>query len=210
MIMTQAQIAKLWTIVGIFQLYYVLNTWIVTQGGQEIFGAKLLLSSRVPAAMLGILICAALSIIVSALGTIYARRATSPWANRVPVVGFDEIDGHSREGTAYQGVMLSLISALPLLSLIHFWDVLSKGKIVVNSSPPRRAGMWDWTALISLDDPARICTDLAEGATLACAKGATFFPLAEPLVLAILTICAWLAGVRYWLLVFIKLEQRSA
>jgi hypothetical protein len=45
---TLQQISKLWTVIGLFLLYYVLNTWVVTQGGQEIFGAKLIVSNRIP------------------------------------------------------------------------------------------------------------------------------------------------------------------
>jgi hypothetical protein len=52
--MSPEQIGKVWTVLGLFLLYYVLNTWIVTQGGQEIFDAKLVMSYRIPAAMWGI------------------------------------------------------------------------------------------------------------------------------------------------------------
>ena len=39
--MTLQQLSKIWTVVGLFLLYYAMNSWIVVQGGQEIFGAKL-------------------------------------------------------------------------------------------------------------------------------------------------------------------------
>src|SRR5262245_33413615 len=42
--MTQTQIGKVWFVVGALLFYYAFNTWIVMQGGNEIFGVKLVVS----------------------------------------------------------------------------------------------------------------------------------------------------------------------
>src|ERR1700730_2943264 len=107
--MTPQQISEVWTVVSLVFLYYALNTWIVTQGGHEIFGAKLIVSHRIPAAMMGIPICSVLLLISSLIGLMYAHRTGPNWHNRIPVVGFDSIVTGSREGKLYQGAMITLL-----------------------------------------------------------------------------------------------------
>jgi hypothetical protein len=62
---------QLWAGVSLFLLYYALNTWIVTQGGNEIFDAKLVMSNRVPAAVVGIAVCGALIAVASSFGLLF-------------------------------------------------------------------------------------------------------------------------------------------
>jgi multisubunit Na+/H+ antiporter MnhC subunit len=70
--MTPQQISKVWTVISLVLLYYALNTYLVTQGGNEIFGTKLIVTSRIPAAMMGIPICSALLLVSSLIGIDYA------------------------------------------------------------------------------------------------------------------------------------------
>ncbi|MGX1233616.1 hypothetical protein AB7M71_006708 [Bradyrhizobium japonicum] len=160
--MTQQQLSKIWTVVGLFLLYYALNTWIVVQGGQEMFGAKLIVGNRVPAAMWGIPVTCLVLFVNSLVGLRYAQR-TPPgnWHDRIPIVGFESIVTNSPEGKVYQGVMLFLLSLLPATVLIHFWRIFNSAMVVTTDDPPKPvSSIWDWSALTKLDDPARICTDL--------------------------------------------------
>jgi hypothetical protein len=202
--MTQHQLAKLWAVVSVALLYYALNSWLVSQGANEIFEAKLVLSSsRLATAMIAILICSFLLIGASLVGLLYASRATGPWHNKIPVFGFGSINTSSREGIGFQGVMLTVFSLLPALSLIHFWQVFLRGKVVTNGQPSRVAsGIFDITALIGFDDPARICDELASGAVPGCIKGATFFPFIEPIVWGLLTALAVASMVVHWRAIF--------
>jgi hypothetical protein len=202
--MTQQQVAKLWSIVSLALLYYALNSWLVSQGANEIFEAKLVLSSsRLATAMIAILICCSLLIGTSLVGLLYASRADRRWHNRIPLFGFDSIDTSSREGKSYQVAMLTIFSLLPTLSLIHFWRVFLSGKVVTTGQPPRLASnIFDVTALIGFNDPARICDDLAPGPVLECAKGTTFFPLIEPVVWAAVTAVAVATMILHWRAVF--------
>ncbi|SFM85547.1 hypothetical protein SAMN05216573_10516 [Bradyrhizobium sp. Rc3b] len=202
--MSNQQMSKVWTVVGLFLLYYALNTWIVTQGGQEIFGAKLIVSNRAPAAMWGIpIICIAL-FLNSIVGTHYARRTGPNWHERVPIVGFDNISSGTREGRFYQGSMLALLSLLPAVALLHFWRLFLSANVVTTEKPPREASsIWDWSALTTLNDPARICTDLVrEGGIPSCMKNATILPGLEPTFFALLTIAAAIAFIKHWRAIF--------
>lgn len=202
--MSEQQISKVWTVIGLFLLYYVMNTWIVTQGGQEIFGAKLIVSSRAPAAMWGIPVASIALLLNSVVGTYYAGRTGPRWSNRVPVVGFEKINPDSREGKFYQGSMLALLSLVPTVALAHFWRLLILSNVVTTDDPPRPvSSIWSWSALTTLNDPARICTDLAhDGNTLRCLNNATILPGLEPTLFAILTLATAVIVIMHWRAIF--------
>jgi hypothetical protein len=194
--MSPKQLGKLWTVIGAILLYYALNTWIVTQGGHEIFGIRLVVTNRVPAAMLAIPICSLLLIATSAIGILYALRTEPRWPDRIPVVGFETLNTKATESKMYQGAMLFLLSILPALSLIHFWRTFTQAKLVTTGkSPALLASVWDWSKLSSWDDPARICTTIRETASvppstspgISCEGGATVLPGFEPTLFAVLT-----------------------
>lgn len=202
--MSNQQISKVWTVVGLFLLYYVLNTWIVTQGGQEIFGAKLIVPNRAPAAMWGIPVACIALALNSIVGIYYARRTGPCWSNRVPLVGFEAINMNSPEGKFYQGVMLVLLSLLPALAIAHFWRIFALSNVVSTGDPPRLvSSIWDWSALTTINDPARICTDLSrDGNTLRCLSNATILPGFEPTLFAILTVATAGAMITHWRAIF--------
>jgi hypothetical protein len=205
--MTPAQLGRIWTVVGLFLLYYVLNTWIVTQGGQEIFGAKLIVSSRIPAAMWGIPIACVLIGLNAVVGWRYAQQSGPDWHDRIPVVGFDTIVTNSPDGKAYQGTMFALFSVIPALALIHFWRLFYTAKVVTTDNPAKAtAGVWDWSVLQikGWNDPARICTNYVvdDAGKISCEGNATILPGFEPTVLAILTILALVLVAIHWRRVF--------
>jgi hypothetical protein len=203
--MTPQQIGKVWSVVGLAMLYYALNTWIVTQGGQEIFGAKLVISHRFPAAMVGIPICAVLLFIGSSVGLVYANRSGPAWHNRIPIVGFEAIDTDSQEGKVYQGAMIALLSGLPVVALAHFWSVFNRAPLVTAGNTPQEIkSIWDWSALTSWDDPARLCVAYSPGSASACEKGVTILPGFEPTLFAVITAVALIVTLVYWRAVFLR------
>jgi hypothetical protein len=200
--MTSQQISKVWTVLSLALLYYALNTYLVTQGGTPIFGATLIVSTRIPAAMMGIPICSMLLLLLcSLIGMDYARKNRSDWADRIPLVGFEQIDTASREAKFYQGTVLTLLSVLPIVALVHFWSVFSEACAVTTRNPPTLIpSIWSWSALTSLNDPAPVCNIFhmqpgASGAPsiISCEGTNTLLPGLEPTAFAVLTVAA--AGV---------------
>jgi hypothetical protein len=204
--MTPQQIGKVWVVISVFLLYYALNTWIVTQGGNEILGAKLIVTPRIPAAMMGIPICSILLVITSLIGKDYAERTGTRWHNRVPILGFESIDTCTREGKLYQGAVIALLSLVPAVSLIHFWRLFATAHVVTTKNPTEKIdGIWSWSALTKFDDPARICTDLDETADkISCQGNITILPGLEPTVFAVLTGFAVISIVLHWRALFLK------
>lgn len=202
--MTPQQIGKVWAVISAFLLYYALNTWIVTQGGNEIFGAKLIVGPRIPAAMMGIPICSVLLIMSSLVAKTYAERTGPRWHDRIPLLGFDSINTGSREGKLYQGAIITLLSILPALSLIHFWRLFANAHVVTTKNPTQKIdSIWSWSGLSQFDDPARICTDYNETAEkISCEGNITILPGLEPTVFAVLTAAAIVAMVLHWQALF--------
>jgi hypothetical protein len=198
--MTQVQLSKVWFVVSAALLYYVLNSWIVAQGGNEVFGAKLVLSQRVPAAMIAILVCSVLAIASSAIGLLYAQRGGTQWHERIPIVGFEEIKTASSEGRVYQATMLALLSGLPFIAMIYFWHSLLTAKVMASDGSEKLIGLWnlDWLWSLRLSDPARICTNFAAGTHDPCSGSATILPGVEPALFACLTLVALIAVIQHW------------
>jgi hypothetical protein len=201
--MTAQQLSKIWTVLSLVPLYYALNTYLVTQGGNEIFGAKLIVSNRVPAAMMGIPICSVLLLLSSLIGVDYALKNGPARADRIPVIGFETIDTGSREGKLYQGTMFGLMSILPIFPLAHFWVIFCNADVVTTGTPSKRIpSIWSWSALGSLDDPARICTELKLAPEISCEKNITLLPGLEPTIFAVLTAAAVAATLVFlWLVI---------
>jgi hypothetical protein len=208
--MTPQQIGKVWTVISAFLLYYALNTWIVTQGGNEIFGAKLIVGHRIPAAMMGIPICSVLLVMSSLVGKIHAERTGPRWHDRIPVLGFDSINTGSGEGKLYQAAVIVLFSVLPAASLIHFWRLFANARVVTTKNPPQPIdSIWNWSALVKFDDPARICTDYNEIPNSSCEGNITILPGLEPTIFAILTAVAITVMVLHWRALFSQASDDS-
>jgi hypothetical protein len=201
--MTQVQIGKVWLVVGAILLYYAINSWIVAQGGNEVFGAKLVVSNKVPAAMLAIPICSVLLILVSLIGRLFASRGSSLWHERIPIVGFEAIETGSQEGKIYQGAIIVIFSLIPAAALIYFWRSFLGATVMLNDKSKATINVWDWSpTLKTLDDPARICTDFNKDLPDPCVGSGTVLPGLEPMVFAILTLVSLVALAMYWRAVF--------
>lgn len=185
--MNEKQLGRVWLSLSLVLAYYAVNSWVVSQGGNEIFGTKLVVSDRVPAAVVAIAVCSVLLTVTSLVGQAYARRAHKPeWHGRIPVVGFDDLSTGTKEGRLYQGAMFTLLSVLPAVSLAHFWLVMLGARIAPSRDLAATVpSPWDW-AYFGLNDPARICTAY-EAPTNPCAHNATFLPGLEPLAFAVVT-----------------------
>jgi hypothetical protein len=206
--MTPQQISKVWTVVSLFLLYYALNTYLVVQGGNPMFGATLIVLHKTPAAMLAIPICSLLLFLSAIIGIGYARKQRGRWADRIPVVGFESLDVKSREAKIYQAVMLCLFNVVPLISIAHFWSVISSAKVYTTGKPQLPVeSIWSWwPTLESLNDPARICTSVKEvGPTpsdISCEGNITILPGLEPTLFAIVTLLAIIAVIWFGVRIF--------
>jgi len=196
---TQVQIAKVWLVLSLVLLYYALNSWLVSQGGNEIFGVKLIVSNQVPAAMIAIPICGVLLICTSWIGRLHAVRGGDLWHRRIPIVGFESIDTASKEGRLYQGFMLVVFSLLPILAMLHFWRIFWSAEVMLSDTKAFTT-IWDWSAMTV---PARICTH-HQVAEEICAGNATILPGLEPLIFAAISVAALVLAVLHWFEVFRK------
>jgi hypothetical protein len=186
--MNREHYGQLWAGVSLLLLYYALNTWIVTQGGNEIFDAKLVMSNRVPAAVVGIAVCGVLIAIASTFGLLFAVGGPR-WNDRIHVVWLKGLRADARSGKGYLGGVFFLVTALPALAMFHFWRLMVLAS-VMDRDGNRKTDVFDWAPTRrTLNDPARICSDWI-GGTNPCSGNATFFPGLEPLLLAVITVIA--------------------
>lgn len=207
--MTPPQIGKVWTAAGLALLYYAMNSWLVSQGGSEVFGLKLVVASRVPAAMVAIPVCAILLLIVSLVGLRYAKLTGIAWHEKIPVVGFETLNSGSKDGRVYQAAMLFFICIIPTAAIVHFWDVMLGAKIVSTAKPPAVIeSIWQWTPFGQWSDPARICT-IFRDTDMSCEGNITIVPGIEPMVFALLTFAAVAALIAFLGAVFVRTPQSS-
>jgi hypothetical protein len=186
--MNREHYGQLWAGVSILLVYYALNTWIVTQGGNEIFDAKLVVSNRVPAAVVGIAVCGVLIAIASTFGVLVAAGGPG-WTDRIHVIWLKGLRAGACSGKGYLGGVFFLVTALPALAMIHFWRLMVLAS-VMDRDGIRKTDVFDWAPTRrTLNDPARICSDWI-GGTDPCSGNATFFPGLEPLLLAVITAIA--------------------
>ncbi|MDR3474781.1 MAG: hypothetical protein P4M09_24280 [Devosia sp.] len=201
--MSPKHLGQLWTTFSLFLIYYATNSYIVTQGGQPILDAKLVLDAKFPAAAVGIAVCTVMLFLASLVGWRYARGTTGSWHQRIPVVGLKGLGTGSIEGMIYQGTMAVLLALLPLVAILHFWDMVLGVKIVHSAADPVRVGLWDWGWLAQhgWDNPAQICSNNFGDAD--CKTPATFLPGFEPTLFAVLTALAVAMFVLHWWAVFL-------
>jgi hypothetical protein len=98
-------------------------------------------------------------------------------------VGFEQLDTTKAEAKVYQIESLTLLSFVPALTLIHFWEVAAGAQLVTTAPYPVRipGGMWEWSALTSLNNLADICSNITEKTPLSSAEDARrSFPVLSP------------------------------
>jgi len=196
--------SKVWSVVSLLLLYYALNSFLATQGGNAVFGATLIMTARVPAAFIAIPICSFLLLMSGLIGIEFARRGGANWADRVPLVAFDQIDTTKPEAKLYQAVVLTMLSIVPALTLIHFWTTIWGAELTSTEPVNPRAldgGIWAWKWLTSFNNPAYVCTEVVTRPAVACNGGATILPGLEPTLFAAITLAAYGVGIVF--LVFV-------
>jgi hypothetical protein len=148
--LTQEQLGKLWSAIGALLLFYSLNSYLATQGGETVFSIKLFVKAREPIALFGVIIGASLLFLVAVVGRLFASRSDPPWHNRIPVVWFNKIDTASSEERWYQTIIIVGFTILPALSLVHSYLIVEAATVCVRSSPSRTTNVWDWSAFETL------------------------------------------------------------
>ncbi len=193
--MKPAHLTTIWTVLSVFLLAYAASVVAYTQGGATttpkipIIDLPLVIEGRAPAAVTGLVICTLVLILSAAVGWIYARQGKlfDRWYSRIPVVGLKDMTPGDRLSQIYQGVVLFVFLVPPIYAIVHFWRIMLDARVVTTDSTPKpTAGIWDWSALTSLNDPARICA-LTTGD---CKPASTYFPGLEPVVLIVLGLVA--------------------
>lgn len=209
--MSSQQLSKIWTLVSLFLLYYAVNTYLATQGGLPIFGANLVMTARMPAAFLGIPICAVALLVASLIGLDNARKEGPAWADRIPLVGFEKINSAAIDAKLYQAFMLFLLTVLPVVALAHFWSVIWGASVATtgNERHSVRGGIWDSNGFQWLfDNPASICNNIVDPSKVDCQNPATIVPGLEPALFALLTLSALFATACFWCGVFLPRRPR--
>jgi hypothetical protein len=153
-----------------------MNSWLVSQGGSEVFGLKLVVASKVPAAVVAIPVCSVLLLIVSLVGLRYARLTGIAWHAKIPVVGFETLDTNSKDGRVYQAAMLFLLCILPCAALVHFWDVMLGAKIVSTAPPAVIDSIWHRTPFGEWNDPVGSAPSSATARTSPAKATSPSFP----------------------------------
>jgi hypothetical protein len=91
--MSNNDLAKVWKGLSLALLFYVLNTWLSSQGGQPVFSVKLLHGGREGGAVLAIIVGGILLSIASVIGHAFASRNINlPWTQRIPIVWIDGVE----------------------------------------------------------------------------------------------------------------------
>ena len=187
--MSREHYGQLWAGVSLFLLYYALNTWIVTQGGNEIFDAKLVMSNRVPAAVVGIAVCGFLIAVASTFGLLFAA-GKHRWNDRIHVIWLKGLRTDTRSGKGYLGGMFFFVTALPVLAMIHFWRLMVLAPVMDRDGNchTQMCAIGLQRGAPSMTLPGSAPTGLA--ARYPCSGNATFFPGLEPLLLGVVTAIA--------------------
>jgi hypothetical protein len=194
--MSPAHLSRLWLITGTVTLYFAVNSWLVTQGAAPILDINLLVERPVPAAVIGLPIVAVLLGLQCALGLRYVEVAPGAhWAARLPVVGLTDLDTRSREGRIYQGAFLLGFILIPTASLVHFWRKIAAAKVIgakqdMLFAPLDIGALAEVHACRACDAPYRIATHATEAAAMREA-GVEWYPVAEPVVFACLSLLAF-------------------
>lgn len=150
-------------------------------------------------AMWGITILAVLLILNAAVMREHAERCGPTWQERYP---FRLWDASPRLGLGRKGQNLAYVffSVIPVLALLHFWRVfLDEGKLCAEVTKdkwvPVSAGGLDMfhlppdaTFLRVVGDHYRLAGEVVGPA--ACEGATTFFPLAQPMAMLLLSLFA--------------------
>lgn len=193
--MKPAHLTTIWAVLSVFLVAYAVGVVAYTQGGAAstvkipIIDLPLVIAGRGPAAVAGLIVCTVTLILSATVGWAYARQSKpfDKWYSRIPVVGLKDMVPGDVMSRFYQGLVLFVFLVPPIYAIVHFWRIMLGSRVVTTDPTPKpTAGVWDWSALTSLNDPARICALTTDD----CKPSSTYFPGLEPVVLIVLCLIA--------------------
>lgn len=207
--MTNKNLTILWTAVGSLCFYYAANTWSMSQGGAVLFPGALIDTRPVPGSYLGAFVVSLLLMLTVRVGTAYLDgKRGRHWSLRFPIVALDKLSPKDGLSRLYQGAFLFLFVILPALSLVHFADkvighadigdretrAVFDNRVFYIESPGQLASLENYGN--------RYCMGQDLNRMHLCATnedyqgGVTWFPLASPIAMLLLSAVAFVyAGV---------------
>ncbi|QFT74866.1 hypothetical protein [Ruegeria sp. THAF33] len=191
--MTQEHLRKLWSVLGALLAFYAANAWIVSQGGNPIFDVDLIEDGPGVGSLVALPICAVLTILVSRIGTAYARRSgADAWHAKLPVVWLEGLDTSTSGGRWHQLFFLTAFIIMPALSLVHFARKVLDAPVWLRSqtgSPGSAIDTVPFSEIFSMTH--KIGGFIDEKGKL---QGSVdWYPAVEPLILAALALAAWIS-----------------
>jgi len=191
--MSTEHLCKLWGVLGALLAFYASNAWIISQGGNPIFDVDLIEDGPGVGSLVAIPICGVLTIVVSRIGTTYARqRGTEAWHAKLPVVWLEGLDTSTQGGRWYQCFFLTAFVIMPSLSLAHFGRKVLDAPVWLGSETDRSVSTLEIVPFSDIFSKShRIGGFVDESGKI---QGAvSWYPVVEPLVLAALVFAAWIS-----------------
>lgn len=99
----------------------------MSQGGAVVFSGALLDNRPVPGSYLGAFVVSALLALVVRSGHDFLKRKSKRhWSMRFPIVGLEKLSPKDGLTRWYQGAFLFAFVILPMCSLVHFSDKVTR------------------------------------------------------------------------------------
>lgn len=200
--MTNSQLAKAWTAVGLFTLLFCLDSWLRTQGLSPMFGSELPHNQRQAAALFGFVVTALLTSALLRIAFIYTRRfPPGELAFRLPIAFYETLDTSQPEAKSFQRLTFFAFHIVPLAAMGHFLRVVLDSTYVVAAECD--AGNATPNSLWSYPDPYM----WDNGYRLGSCNGVTFFPVFEPVLLMAIGFALLAFSLRYWVFLCVSRTQ---
>ncbi len=105
--MSDANLTRLWNVIGSINCLYALNTWIFSQGANPIFNIKILDDRPVPASYFGAIIVSSLLLLLIEIGKKYLKgKEVLLWSERFPTTYLNDVNPRDKLIKTYKGFFL--------------------------------------------------------------------------------------------------------
>ena len=191
--MNTDHLRQLWGAIGTLLVFYAMNAWIVSQGGNAIFDVDLIEDGPRVGALVAIPICSVLLIGVSRIGSAHARhRCADEWHSRLPVVWLEGLDTSTSGGRWYQRFFLTIFVIIPSFSLVHFVGKVLDAPVRHSAAIEDPFSPLDFLPIDEIFSKTYwIGGSVAEDGKLHGAV--SWYPVIEPIVLFVLVLAAWVS-----------------
>lgn len=136
--MTPRHLTQIWSVLGIVNLYWALNTFLIQRGAAPAFTVDFvgLIDTRpIPAAVIGLHVCAVLSVIAWEVGSAHARsQRARTWDARLPVFWLEGVTPGRPGPRLYQTVFLLAFVLFPAAALVHFADRADRTVVIARDA----------------------------------------------------------------------------